>query len=234
MPDDSQGPYKCGKTGGDAKKRAKEMQTGNHNEMRVVASAKCIDSKLIEDVMHRIFHDYRTNDKLEWFDAPLDSMKSVMSFMVECIDGLNRVDHDQVSIKLHLDDIITSIKTAPFTFRQNSVEEESQDISTEHENNVYSLFCEQFVRRTRKDDDYFTIGDVKGKWPAFAAWMVATGHASRLLPIPKLSDLKSGLSSHLNIPCQKVKKIPRKRSNAKSAFFLAVLRSSPRDNTCSH
>lgn len=94
MPDDLQGPYKCGKTGGDAKKRAKEMQTGNHEAMRVVASAKCVDSKLVEDVMHRIFWDYRTNDRLEWFDTRLESMKSVMTFIVRTIDGLNSVDHD--------------------------------------------------------------------------------------------------------------------------------------------
>ena len=39
-----EGPYKCGKTGGDVKKRAKEMQTGNLEEMRVVARAKYVDS----------------------------------------------------------------------------------------------------------------------------------------------------------------------------------------------
>ena len=31
MPDDMQGPCKCGKTGGDAKKRAQEMQTGKQS-----------------------------------------------------------------------------------------------------------------------------------------------------------------------------------------------------------
>ena len=99
MPDDIKGPYKCGKTGGDVKKRAKELQTGNHEEMRVVASAKCVDSKLVEDVMHRIFHDYRTNDRLEWFDANLNSMRSVMKFVVKVIDGLNLVDHDEVCVE---------------------------------------------------------------------------------------------------------------------------------------
>ena len=91
MPDDNQGPYKIGKTGGDAKKRAKDMQTGNHEEMRVLASAKCVNSKVVEDVMHCIFWDYRTNDKLEWFDTNLKSMKTVMKFVVRAIDGLNRV-----------------------------------------------------------------------------------------------------------------------------------------------
>ena len=105
MPDDHQGPYKCGKTGGDAKKRAQDMQTGNHEEMRVVASAKCVDSKLVEDVMHRIFWDYRTNDKLEWFDARLESLESVQKFVVEMIDGLNRVDHDEFSVEIHLNTV---------------------------------------------------------------------------------------------------------------------------------
>jgi hypothetical protein len=99
MPDDNQGPYKSGCTGGDAKKRAKAMQTGNHEEMKVVASAKCVDSKLIEDVMHRIFHDYRTNDKLEWFDANLKSMRSVMKLVVRVIDGLNCVNHDEICVE---------------------------------------------------------------------------------------------------------------------------------------
>ena len=110
MPDDNQGPYKCGKTGGDPKKRAKEMQTGNHEEMRVVASAKCVDSKLVEDVMHRIFWDYRTSDKLEWFDTSLHSMSSVLHFVVEIIDGLNRVDHDESSVSEPLEQITASMR----------------------------------------------------------------------------------------------------------------------------
>ena len=110
MPDDNQGPYKCGKTGGDAKKRAKEMQTGNHEAMRVVASTKCVDSKLVEDVMHRIFRDYRTNDKLEWFDTNLKSMKSVLNFVVEVIDGLNRIDHDVFSVSQYLEDLTALMK----------------------------------------------------------------------------------------------------------------------------
>ena len=114
MPDDNQGPYKCGKTGGDAKKRAKEMQTGNHEEMRVVASVKCVDSKLVEDVMHRIFRDYRTNDKLEWFDTNLKSMKSVLNFVVRIIDGLNCVDHDSFCVDVALDAVLASMEESVF------------------------------------------------------------------------------------------------------------------------
>ena len=65
--DPQKGPLKSGCTGGDVKKRANGMQTGNHEEMKVVASVKCVDAELVEKVMHRIFHDYRTNDKFECF-----------------------------------------------------------------------------------------------------------------------------------------------------------------------
>ena len=106
MPDDNQGPYKCGKTGGDAKKRAKEMQTGNHEAMRVIASAKCMNSKVVEDVMFQIFRDYRTNDKLEWFDTNLTSMKSVLNFVVRVIDGLNCVNHDEISVEKALEAVL--------------------------------------------------------------------------------------------------------------------------------
>ena len=134
MPDDSHGPYKCGKTGGDAKKRAKEMQTGNHEEMRVVASVKCVDSKLVEDVMHRIFRDYRTNDKLEWFDTNLQSMSSVMEFIVKVIDGLNCVDHDEVSVKQALERITAVMEDEIFQLPLHSetvtaarLEQETED-----------------------------------------------------------------------------------------------------------
>lgn len=62
MPDDNQGLHKSGSTRGDLKKHTKSMQMGNHENMRGVASAKCVDSQIIEDVMHRIFHDCRTKD----------------------------------------------------------------------------------------------------------------------------------------------------------------------------
>lgn len=97
------------------------------------------------------------------------------------------------------------------------------------ENNIYALFCQQFVQRTGKDDDYFTMVAVREKWPAFASWMVDHGYAARGPSIPKLHDLRDGISSHLNIRCEKAKKVPRQRHNAKSAFFCAVLRDMARD-----
>ena len=69
----SVGPFKLGKTGSDGKKRAKEMQTGNHEKLTVVFEIACTDSYLIEKAAQHIFYDYRINDKLEWFDAPKDS-----------------------------------------------------------------------------------------------------------------------------------------------------------------
>ena len=104
--DSQKGPFKSGCTGGDAKKRAKGMQTGNYEEMKVVASVKCMDAELVEKVMHRIFHDYRTNDRLEWFDTNLRSMGSVMKFVARVIDGLNCVDHDEVCIEKALQDML--------------------------------------------------------------------------------------------------------------------------------
>ena len=102
----STGPFKLGKTGSDGKKRAKEMQTGNHEKLTVVFEIACTDSLLIEKAAQHIFYDYRINDKLEWFDAPKDSLSSVLTFLVETIDGLRRVDHDEVRVDGPLEIIV--------------------------------------------------------------------------------------------------------------------------------
>ena len=104
------GPYKAGKTGKDAEKRRKEMQTGNHEQLTVVSAVKCMKAKLIEDAMHHIFTDYRINDDLEWFDAPKESMISVSNFLVTALDGLNAVDHDDFSVAAHLNEISASFQ----------------------------------------------------------------------------------------------------------------------------
>ena len=104
------GPYKLGKTNADGKKRAKEMQTGNHENLTCVFEIACTDSYLIERVAQHVFYDYRINDKLEWFDAPKDSMASVLTFLVETIDGLRRVDHDEYQVKNPLRTMIEGVR----------------------------------------------------------------------------------------------------------------------------
>ena len=130
--DPQRGPFKSGCTARDPKKRAKGMQTGNHEELKVVASVKCMDAELVEKVMHRIFHDYRTNDKLEWFDTNLKSMRSVMKFLVEMIDGLNQVDHDEISISEHLDQITMSMRERVLSLPPHA-DAETDDIIEEAE-----------------------------------------------------------------------------------------------------
>ena len=137
----------------------------NHEPMRVVASAKCVDSKLIEDVMHRIFRDYRTNDKLEWFDTNLKSMNSVLKFVIEMIDGLNQVDHDEVCISDHLDQITMLMKEKvlhlpPHAYAKKSeVAEEAEQLTNEiHPSNVSPVkaFIEDHLclSRDKRDPRY--------------------------------------------------------------------------------
>ena len=127
--DSQQGPFKSGCTARDPRKRAKGMQTGNHEELKVVASVKCMDAELVEKVMHRIFHDYRTNDKLEWFDTNLKSMDSVMRFVARIIDGLNCVDHDEFRIEEALKDVTELMEDKIFMPSQSTMVVEDVDSS---------------------------------------------------------------------------------------------------------
>ena len=152
-PDPQQGPFKSGCTAGDAKKRAKGMQTGNHEEMKVVASVKCMDAELVEKVMHRIFHDYRTNDKLEWFDTNLKSMESVMKFVGRVIDGLNCVDHDVVCIGEALEGVMAVMEETIFKSSAHSgmQEEEVEEDSSGADVNLTPV--EQWLVDRVRDDD---------------------------------------------------------------------------------
>ena len=76
----STGPFKLSKTGYDpGKKLAEEMRTGSHENLTFVFEVDCCDSYLIEKTAQHIFYDYRINDKLECFDAPKDSLASVLT-----------------------------------------------------------------------------------------------------------------------------------------------------------
>ena len=112
------GPFKLGKTGSDGKKRAKQMQTGNHELMTCVFEISCVNSLLIEKVTQHIFWDYRINDNLEWFDAPKESMVGVLQFLVLSIDGLQSVDHDDVAIARLLSTITDGLRQELDTARQ--------------------------------------------------------------------------------------------------------------------
>ena len=105
-----EGPFKCGMTEKEAKQRAKAMQTGNHEPVVVLSEIPCVKAEVIEKVMHQIFYDYRTNDKLEWFDAPLPSMKAMTKFLIEAIDGFSRIDHDRFSVENLLEEMTNLLK----------------------------------------------------------------------------------------------------------------------------
>lgn len=96
--------------------------------MRVLASAKCVNSKVVEDVMHCIFWDYRTNDKLEWSDTNLKSMKTVMKFVVRAIDGLNRVDHDEFCIIEAMEEVMMVMEVKLFSHGSSGQPELRQEI----------------------------------------------------------------------------------------------------------
>ena len=87
------------------------MQTGNYERLTVVFEIECTDSYLIEKAAQHIFYDYRINDKLEWFDAPKDSLVSVLTFLVETIDGLRRLDHDEVMVDEPLRAITEAVRS---------------------------------------------------------------------------------------------------------------------------
>ena len=220
-PDPQQGPFKSGCTAGDAKKRAKGMQTGNHEELKVVASVKCVDAELVEKVMHRIFHDYRTNDKLEWFDTDLRSMNSVMRFVARIIDGLNCVNHDDLCVEEALGDVMTVMEAKIFQLSSNceveaeegwpvrdddlpramygcpqSIMNSSQQLTAE--NNPFALFRNVAIFSDPAKDAHFRLKDAHNLWTVLSD----THEFKTFRPIPKQGDLKTNLSNLLRVPCK--------------------------------
>ena len=219
--DSQQGPFKSGCTAGDAKKRAKGMQTGNHEELKVVASVKCMDAELVEKVMHRIFHDYRTNDKLEWFDTDLRSMNSVMRFVARIIDGLNCVNHDDLCVEEALGDVMTVMEAKIFQLSSNceveaeegwpvrdddlpramygcpqSIMNSSQQLTAE--NNPFALFRNVAIFSDPAKDAHFRLKDAHNLWTVLSE----THEFKTFRPIPKQGDLKTNLSNLLRVPCK--------------------------------
>ncbi len=128
-----QGPFKCGMTEKEAKHRAKAMQTGNHEPVIVVVEIPCRNAELVEKIMHHIFYDYRTNDKLEWFDAPLCSMMSTLRFVVESVDGLSRVDHDEIDVSEHLESVLAHMEGVIVPVKEAELEAVEEEIESELE-----------------------------------------------------------------------------------------------------
>lgn len=57
------------------------------------------------------FYDYRINAKLKLCDASKDSLVSVLTFLVETIDGLRRMDDDEIMVDEPLRVITEAIRS---------------------------------------------------------------------------------------------------------------------------
>jgi tryptophanyl-tRNA synthetase len=70
--------YKIGYTKNDPKKRVKQLQTGNKNEITLVEKFWSEYSTRLEATLHHTYKHYR-DDRGEWFDLPKDVVKNFVS-----------------------------------------------------------------------------------------------------------------------------------------------------------
>ena len=87
---------KIGETARKTEKRQKELQTGNPEIITKIFEIRCIDSKLIEDILHFIFRWYKKRG--EWYDIKAETAIQTVKTLVSLVDGLRRVEHDDVDI----------------------------------------------------------------------------------------------------------------------------------------
>lgn len=82
--------YKIGITKNDIKKRIKQLQTGNPNEITLHSFYKTKHYKLLEKWLHRKFNTKKTEMHNEWFFL---NIEDVNNFNTICEDYNNTIDY---------------------------------------------------------------------------------------------------------------------------------------------
>ena len=70
------------------------------------------------------------------------------------------------------------------------------------ENNIFALFCRQYIEKSNNPRDGIALKHVKAQWPVYTRLLVDLGYAPTRPSMPKLQDLKNGLAGCLNTTCQ--------------------------------
>lgn len=73
--------HKIGVTKNDPSKRNKGLQTGNSDEIRVIATYESLNYKKIEKWFHNRYRNYKTLSNNEWFSLPEEE---ILGFLDNC------------------------------------------------------------------------------------------------------------------------------------------------------
>ena len=93
---DEEDSYKIGITKKDPQKRLKQLQTGSKEQLELLYYYNSSIPNLLESTLHRQFEQYRTREKGEWFNLPIDE---VNKFLETCKNTENLL----IQVKNQLD-----------------------------------------------------------------------------------------------------------------------------------
>lgn len=80
--------YKIGKTRTAVKKRIKNLQTGNINDIEILFDYETNNADLLERCVHYILHKYRVKSNREFFDCDLNYIKNVIEILGNTMHAL--------------------------------------------------------------------------------------------------------------------------------------------------
>jgi hypothetical protein len=98
MYEETDSVFKIGRTS-NMNKRLQTYNTSNLHGILVLYERPCINSKVVEAVVHHILDEYRVDQNREYFKAPLSVLKKVLDDTVAHCDGMRRkvaVDPDSI------------------------------------------------------------------------------------------------------------------------------------------
>lgn len=84
--------YKIGYTKNNSKHRLKQHETGNPNELSLIAEFETKYNQKLESVLHRRYKQYHI--KGEWFNLPLDEVHKFLSICQKTEDNLDIVTNN--------------------------------------------------------------------------------------------------------------------------------------------
>lgn len=75
------GGTKVGRTNRTTQRRKKDHQTANKHDIETILDFETFDSKLLEDIVHKILDRYRCNSGREFFDCRIDYIVSIVKII---------------------------------------------------------------------------------------------------------------------------------------------------------
>lgn len=107
------GGFKVGRSKHPPTKRAKNLQTGNVNDIGILFDYTTSNEVLLESVVHYVLDRYRTNPKREFFNCEYEHIKNVIVILGKTIDTLKSsfqfISNEELYNKLNLNIIDNNI-----------------------------------------------------------------------------------------------------------------------------